>query len=412
MPADGTSGPRSGTPPSGAAEPTGKETGRARAHARRRSRLRRFLFIAHGVTAAAHVVPALGMAVFLSASQVLPLVALALASTVWRLQTLVHAGRRPRWVTRLIDEPVLAHWCASVLATFLAPAAVATAFGARAIGLLRLGAADTALHAALASYGAAVIVCAWGVWPRRRLVRITEVDVPVEGLSPELDGYRIAQLSDLHIGNFDTLSRGLAWAERTNRLGADLVTVTGDLVTAGTEFYGDVARVLGALRARDGVFVSMGNHDQADPDALARLIEAAGPTVLRNRWRMVERGGANLCVAGVDDRFTAQDDLDGTLAARPADVTTVLLSHYPDFFADAARRGVDLVLSGHTHGGQIALPFAARRVSLSRLARQEAHGLHARGRTRLYVNAGLGTTGPPIRLGVPPEIAVLTLRRT
>jgi predicted MPP superfamily phosphohydrolase len=217
-------------------------------------------------------------------------------------------------------------------------------------------------------------------------------------------------MSDLHIGNFDTKERGLEWARQVNRLEPDLVAVTGDLVTTGTAFYADVAEVLGAVRGRDGVFVSLGNHDQWDPDHLTRLIEAAGPRVLRNAWTSIRRGGAELIVAGVDDRMTGRDDIELTLAARPPRAPTVLLSHYPEFFAEAASRRVDLVLSGHTHGGQIAVPFMARRASLSTLARQMRHGLHVRDTSRLYVHAGLGTTGPPFRLGVPPEIAVLVLR--
>jgi len=88
----------------------------------------------------------------------------------------------------------------------------------------------------------------------------------------------------------------------------------------------------------------------------------------------------------------------------------VLLSHYPEFFAEAARGGVELVLSGHTHGGQIGVPFLSRWWSLSRVARQPAAGLHVKDKSRLYLNAGLGTTGPPLRLGIPPELAVLVLR--
>jgi predicted MPP superfamily phosphohydrolase len=237
------------------------------------------------------------------------------------------------------------------------------------------------------------------------------VEVPIPGLSPELDGYSIAQVSDLHIGNFDGKERGFEWAKRVNRLAPDLVAVTGDLVTSGTGFYEDVAEVLGALRGKDGVFVSMGNHDQWNPDALVALIEARGSVVLRNASTVVRRGGAELVVAGIDDRMSGRADLERTLDGRPGHAPTVLLSHYPDFFDEAARRGVELVLSGHTHGGQIAVPFFARQVSLSRLARQHAAGLHLSGASRLYVNAGLGTTGPPVRLGVAPEISVFVLRR-
>jgi hypothetical protein len=196
------------------------------------------------------------------------------------------------------------------------------------------------------------------------------------------------------------------------RLEPDLVAVTGDLVTSGTEFYEDVAEVLGAVRARDGVFVSLGNHDQWDADDLTRRITLRGPAVLRNQWRVVRKGEAELVIAGLDDRMAGLDDLEATLAGRPERAPTVLMSHYPDFFEAAASRRVELVLSGHTHGGQIAVPFMARRASLSTLARQTSHGLHVRGGSRLYVNAGLGTTGPPFRLGIPPEITVFVLRST
>jgi predicted MPP superfamily phosphohydrolase len=184
------------------------------------------------------------------------------------------------------------------------------------------------------------------------------------------------------------------------------------LVTTGTDFYEDAAEVIAAARARDGVFVSLGNHDQWSPDDLTRRIEARGSMVLRNRWRAIRRNGAELVVAGLDDRMAGRDDLDATLAGRPERAPTVLLSHFPDFFDAAARHGVDLVLSGHTHGGQIAVPFMARRASLSTLVRQTRPGLHVRGPSRLYVNAGLGTTGPPFRLGIPPEITLFVLRST
>ena len=157
--------------------------------------------------------------------------------------------------------------------------------------------------------------------------------------------------------------------------------------------------------------MSMGNNDQEIPTRSSVSSPRGGPNVLRNAWTTIRRGGAEFVIAGIDDRMTGKDDLDRTLAGRPERVPTVLMSHYPDFFEAAASRGVDLVLSGHTHGGQIAVPFIARRASLSRLARQTAAGLHVKDECRLYVNAGLGTTGPPLRVGVAPEIAVFVLRR-
>ncbi|HVW27237.1 MAG TPA: metallophosphoesterase [Polyangiaceae bacterium] len=380
---------------------------RSRAHQRRR----RILWVAHAITAAMHAPLVLGAALLVGAGWAVAIGVAASLVTAVRLQRILSEGRRSRAFVVLVDMPVFVHWSATLLATFAFwPIAVLLAFGVRALWGFDWGAFHAVAGAGLVSYGVGLVVAAYGSTIRRHWVHVVHVEVPIAGLRPELDGYRIAQMSDLHIGNFDSKKRGLEWVDRVNRLAPDLVAVTGDLVTTGKAFYEDVADVIAALRAPGGVYVSMGNHDQWDPDELSRLIEARGPSVLRNRWRAVEKGGATLVVAGIDDRMTGQDDLDATLAGRPEHAPTVLLSHYPDFFDEAARRGVELTLSGHTHGGQIAVPFLARRASLSALAGQARHGLHVRGGSRLYVNAGLGTTGPPFRLGIAPEITMFVLR--
>jgi predicted MPP superfamily phosphohydrolase len=125
----------------------------------------------------------------------------------------------------------------------------------------------------------------------------------------------------------------------------------------------------------------------------------------------IRRADATLSVAGLGDWYTGSDDLDATLGACSPGSPTVLLSHYPRFFEHAADRGVALVLSGHTHGGQLGLPGMADRVNVATLTGQRARGLYRRGESRLYVSAGLGTTGPPMRLGISPEIARITLYR-
>jgi predicted MPP superfamily phosphohydrolase len=369
------------------------------------------MLVAHGITLAAHAVPTVGAMVVLEPTTAVVAGIAAFLLTTLRLANLIRETKKNRWITRLVDEPVLAHWCASILATLLflvVSPAVVLAF---ALGIHAVPPGTSMVWTALLVYSLSAVLCGWGVTVRRRWVRTSLVEIPIAGLAEELDGYRIVQLSDLHIGNFDTRARGFKWAHHANRLDPDLVAVTGDLVTLGTRFYEDVGDVLGELRAKDGVFVSMGNHDQWDPDTFCRVIESKGPRVLRNEHRIVRRGRAELVVAGLDDWSTDRDDLERTLAARPEGAPTVLLSHYPEFFEEAARRDVDLVLSGHTHGGQIGVPFSAGRMTLSRFARQHAPGLHERGRSRLYVHAGLGTTGPPMRLGVAPEIAVFVLRR-
>jgi predicted MPP superfamily phosphohydrolase len=395
-------------PDDGASSPTA----RVSRPPHRGRRIRRVLWITHAATLVLHAPFVVGLGFLIGALPAFVAGVAVYAVTTSRLRHLVGEGRRSRVVTALVDVPVLAHWCAALFATVLWPLFGVVASLLVAAGWLRASGGAAVSGAALAAYAVSLVIAVYGTWLRRRWVRVVHVDIPVAGLAPTLDGYRIAQMSDLHIGNFDSKARGLEWARRVNGLEPDLVVVTGDLVTTGTAFYADVAEVLGALRARDGVFVSLGNHDQWDPDLLTRLIEAGGPVVLRNAWRSIQREGAELVVAGLDDRMARRADLERTLADRPPCAKTVLLSHYPDFFEEAARRRVDLVLSGHTHGGQIAVPFMAQRASLSTLVKQTRHGLHVRDGTRLFVNAGLGTTGPPFRLGVPPEIAVLVLRAT
>lgn len=366
---------------------------------RKRPRRRlRFLLFAYGLTALSQAVPTLALAAALPIWAALGVGCGVLGLVVWRLHRLAIDRQRPRWITRLVDEPVFVHWGASVIGVpILALGLASIAFGVRPSAV------------AVVAYGFGLLTSAWAVWGARRQVRVRTIEVPIVGLGSGLDGYRVVQLSDLHIGSFDPKQRGLEWARLANAVGADLSVVTGDLVTSGTSFYEDVAEVLGELRARDGVFVSLGNHDQWDDVRLESAIQARGPKVLRNEWRLIERDGASLVLAAVDDRYTGKDDLERTLRDRP-DAPTVLLAHYPQFFEPAAERGVDLVLSGHTHGGQLGVPLLADRANIATLSGQRARGLYRNGRSALYVNAGLGTTGPPMRLGVEPEIAVLVLR--
>lgn len=238
---------------------------------------------------------------------------------------------------------------------------------------------------------------------RRRVVRIA-------GLPAALDGYRIGQLSDVHCGPHTPAERVAEWVRRFNELDVDLMAVTGDLITHGSTHTRAVADALGDLRARDGVFACMGNHDYfTDGDRFAGELERAGLRVLRNRGVVIERDGARLYVAGVDDTWTSRDDVERTLAARPEGVPTLLLAHDPNLFAQAAARDVELTLSGHTHGGQLAVP-GVRRLSLARFITEFTAGLYRRGRSWLYVSRGAGTTGPPVRLGAPAELTVLTLR--
>ena len=198
---------------------------------------------------------------------------------------------------------------------------------------------------------------------------------------------------------------------RSNAAAPNLVVVTGDMVSSGVEFHDDIAHVIGMLRAEDGVFVSMGNHDYfGDGEPLITFLREKGAIVLRNEGTTVTRGAASLFVAGVDDTWTRRAISNLAIADRAPGAFTVLLAHDPNLFPAAAEAGIQLVLSGHTHGGQVAMPFFPKLLSLGKLAHKFHFGLYRDGDSTLYVHPGLGTTGPPIRLGVAPEIAILTLR--
>ena len=299
----------------------------------------------------------------------------------------------------LVLWPFFTWWTVSLLFAVVAPVVLAIAYVAGV-------ATDAALAAGVA------LSAAGGALSLRQRPRVRTHEVAITGLPAAFDGYRIAQISDLHCGPFASGTRVAGWVDAVNRLRPDAIAVTGDLIVSGPDFVHVVASALGGLRAVDGVFASMGNHDYfGDGEVVVTALERAGLTVLRNRGVVVRRDGAALYVAGVDDTWTRRDDIERTLADRPSDTRVVLLAHDPALFPQAAARGVDLVLSGHTHGGQVGIPLLAGRLNLARLITRFTNGVYRSGTSMLYVNRGLGTTGPPVRIAVAPEIAVLVLRR-
>ena len=373
---------------------------------------RRLYWLPLGVIACANAIFALAL------SRYLPVIGALGAATALYLVTLrrfvaqMRDQPRPRWITRCFDEPLFVHFGASTFALLLCPLCALLGFtlGAWQGSLARSG-FEYWRQSVGYSYVFGAFVSLWAIWIERRFVRIRRMDVVVAHLPPEFEGYRIVQLSDLHVGSFDPKSRALEWVAMSNALEPDLVAVTGDLVTSGRGFYRDVAEALGALRAKDGVFVSMGNHDQWNNDELSGLVAQHGPTVLRNASRVIRRGAASLSVAGIDGRLGSAPEVTRTVQECASGAPVVLLAHYPSAFNAAVAAGADLVLTGHTHGGQLAVPFFSQRLNLARLTGQRSRGLVYSGKTAMYVNAGLGTTGPPMRLAVPPEIALITLRR-
>jgi hypothetical protein len=317
---------------------------------------------------------------------------------------------RPRSAARVraLDLPYYVHWCACVWT--LIPALVATLV-APIVDVVRGVPVAAPLGFYMWTYGAGLLVCGYGILVRRRWFHVKRLEVTLEGLDPAFDGFKIAHLSDLHIGSMTPRAWAERWVRAANRDEPDLTVVTGDMVSSGTAFHGDIAEALGGLRAKDGVLVSMGNHDYfGDGEPLISLLGRAGVRVLRNEGFVLERGGAEVYVAGIDDTWTRRDDLTRALAERPDGMATILLAHDPERFRLAAKQGVSLTLSGHTHGGQIGVPFLYRWASLSSFTHHFNIGFYRKGKSILYVHPGLGTTGPPMRLGIAPAVVILTLR--
>jgi predicted MPP superfamily phosphohydrolase len=232
---------------------------------------------------------------------------------------------------------------------------------------------------------------------------VTELSLPIKKLPREHDGFTIVQLTDLHVG--PTIGR--EWlehvVERTNALKPDLVAITGDLVDGSVEHLREAVAPLANLKAKHGVFFVTGNHEYYSgvEDWLAEL-GRLGVRCLRNE-RVTVAGAIDL--AGIDDHTSRHSDLDAAQNGRDRARPCVLLAHQPKAIHGAARHGVDLQLSGHTHGGQI-WPWNY----LVRLQQPYVAGLVRHEETHLYVSRGTGYWGPPMRLGSPAEIAKLVLR--
>jgi hypothetical protein len=304
------------------------------------------------------------------------------------------------WMGALFLLLCLTH-ASDALLWLLGAAAPGGADGARAPAQLR----------ALAVLGAGALATGAGLRGALAGPRLRRLELSLARWPAALDGFRIVQISDIHVGPL--LGRAFAreLVERVNALRPDLIALTGDLVDGHVARLRSEVTPFAGLRARHGSFFVTGNHDwYSGAEAWVGVVRELGLRPLRNERVEIRAGGAAFDLAGVDDHrgdwlHGSPCDLERALAGRDPARAVVLLAHDPTTFAAASRRGVDLQLSGHTHGGQI-WPFRY----LVRLAVPFVEGLHRRGASLLYVSRGTGFWGPPLRLLAPAEITELTLR--
>lgn len=260
--------------------------------------------------------------------------------------------------------------------------------------------------------GATASLGAAGVAQARATADVVPVDVPCVGLPPSLEGLRIVQLSDVHVGPTIRGEDLQVMVDRVNDLHADLVVITGDLVDGFVEDLREEVEPLRHLRARHGVYYVTGNHEYYwDGLAWCRHVASLGVHVLCNEHVCIEHDGGRILLAGATDLRAAEfvpehrsDPRKAMSGAPPHDVS-ILLAHQPRSIDEASAAGFDLQISGHTHGGQY-VPFNA----FVHLAQPYVAGLHRHDKTWIYVSRGTGYWGPPMRSGAPQEITLLRLR--
>lgn len=260
----------------------------------------------------------------------------------------------------------------------------------------------------------ALVIWAFVVEPNR--LTVNEVTIELPNWPPSLNGLRVALISDLHVGSPYINNAKLQYiVQTTNATQPDLILLAGDFMVINSVRGGHtvepeiIAAELKNLRARFGVFAVLGNHDwEYDGERVSRALKSAGIRVLENEAVPVQQQGQSLWIAGVADAWTRSPDIKATLQQVTDNGPVIMLTHNPDIFPDVPGR-VSLTLAGHTHGGQVNIPFFGSTHTPSIYKQRYSRGLVVEDGRHLFVTSGIGTSIYPVRFRVPPEIALLTL---
>jgi len=262
-----------------------------------------------------------------------------------------------------------------------------------------------------AIYATPAVALGYGTFIERDNFRVEEISIPVTGLPKALDGLKIVQITDLHMGAFLSEAEVERIVAMANETRANLAIMTGDLVTRVGDPVDVCLRHLGSVKADAGMIGCLGNHEiyAVAEDYVQREGARLGIRFLRSQNLVLEFRGHKLNFAGVDYQRKGSLYLEGAEKLIEPGMANILLSHNPDVFPVAARQGYDLTLSGHTHGGQITVEYLQQFVNPARFVTRYVSGLYTEGGKRVYVSRGLGTVGVPTRLGAPPELTVIRL---
>lgn len=245
----------------------------------------------------------------------------------------------------------------------------------------------------------------------RQAIEITRHRVRLHGLPSSFDGLRVVHLTDIHHSKYVSFNAVYRMVALANLQRPDLVLLTGDYVTWSRKYIQPVADALKDLRARLGIYAVLGNHDvRVDAEAVTSALERAEIQVLRNASSKVVNRGESLWLVGVDEYSYGQSDLKKALKGIPSLAPRILLAHNPEIIADAAEHEIDFVAAGHTHGGQVKLPYLKSLNALTQPKQFFLEGLVTAGKTQMYISRGLGKVVVPLRIKCPPELPVYTLK--
>ncbi len=248
----------------------------------------------------------------------------------------------------------------------------------------------------------------------RKMVEVSRVEVKIDNLPVEFNGLTIGHLSDIHHGPFTGLDYINRCVEIVNGMKPDIIALTGDFTFRGRRYIEPCAEVLKGLKARIDVYAVLGNHDYyAGAWRVTRALRSAGCNVLVDAKNCIESRGAKLWLAGVDDLYYGTTDHHRLMRDVPREDCRIVLAHNPDFIEEFALKNkhVDLMISGHTHGGQIRFPLIGAPHISSDFGQRYAIGLNRKGAMQIYTTRGIGTIILPSRFDCPPEIVLYTLRQ-